>query len=312
MTEAHDIWEPKLRVRASGYGGSGYILPHLTGGDGQQLKVPGVTTILGALPKEGLIQWSVDNTVAYMLANLDRVMDLEDSVAFQKFRFYHSRKPAMDSPELNPFNAHAGVLNDAAETGTRVHDWIAAHVTGLIEPELVNAQQEEAVEAFLKWYADQDISPVLTEATVVNETLGYAGTLDHVWNINGRTLLVDVKTSKRVYDSHVAQIAALRNSEYRMVETTKGKGVLFKSRRHGDTYWTAAPLPEVEGSMILKTRFEDIDNQGTVIDPVCEPYYIKPEFERVGFNLFTACLTMKKALSTYAKTERALGDPYYG
>lgn len=303
----HDLWEPKLRVRASGYGGSGYVLPHLRGRDGKPRKVPGVTTVLGALPKDGLIQWSVDNTVAYMLANLDKVLDYEDSVAFQKFRFYHGRKPDMDSPDLNPYNAHAGVLHDAAENGTLVHDWIAAYVTGMIEPEIVNQQQEEAVTAFLAWEADQDLEPVLTEATVVNETLGYAGTLDHVWRLNGETLLVDLKTSKMVYDSHVAQLAALMNAEYRMVE--KPGGVKYTSSKWGDTYWETDTLPEVDGAMILKVRFEDMDSKGTIIDPVCQPYRIQPEFLDKGFELFKACLTMKKALSTYKKLERAIGAP---
>lgn len=310
---AHDLWEPKLRIRASGFGGSGYALPNKLDALGKPSKVPGVTTVLGALPKGGLVQWSVDNTVAYMLTNLDRILDLEDTVAFRKFRFYHSRRPDVDSPDLNPYNAHAGVLDDAAQNGTRVHDWIAAYVTGEEIPELDNDLQAEAVQAFLDWESEHEIMPVLTEVTVVNEAVGYAGTLDHIWYVDGKLTLLDVKTSKRVYDSHVAQVAALSRGEYLLREVDAGTpgAVEYTTKKWGETWWLVEPMPEVEQVAILRCRYSDFDKDGDEVPAHSEYHVIRPEALDVGWDLFTGARALKTAEFNWKKMEKTYGRAYY-
>jgi hypothetical protein len=65
--------DPKLRIKASGYGGSGYYNPFT------QERVIGVTTALGVLEKPGIPQWVADNTAAYAIANVDRLMQRSDA-----------------------------------------------------------------------------------------------------------------------------------------------------------------------------------------------------------------------------------------
>lgn len=320
MSNTHDQFEPKLRVRASGYGGSGYAIPTESG---EVLKVPGVTTVLDALPKGGVTQWAVDNTVSYMLANLDRILteSEEDDVLFRRYRFYHQRKPKVDDPETNPYNYHVGVLSDLAEVGTLVHDWIATHVLELFEPELHKDMQVEAVEAFLEWMAEHEVEPVNVEVTVVNETIGYAGTLDHIWNIKCThdgdeclpgskdkpvLSLVDVKTSKRVYESHIAQQSAIKNAEYMLVETTKDEPGALKhtTKKWGTTYWSKQELPEVQHVAILQTRYEDFDTKTGEIEPqYAKLHYLRPESLDIGWKLFTSSLDMKKALKDWKDYE---------
>ncbi len=47
-----------------------------------------------------------------------------------------------------------------------------------------------------------------TEKNIISEKLGFAGTLDRVMNIEGYTLLVDIKTSGAIYNSYWLQLAA--------------------------------------------------------------------------------------------------------
>lgn len=49
---------------------------------------------------------------------------------------------------------------------------------------------------------------IYSEQNFVSATLGFAGTIDRVIEINGRRLLVDIKTSNAVYDSYWLQLAA--------------------------------------------------------------------------------------------------------
>ncbi len=45
---------------------------------------------------------------------------------------------------------------------------------------------------------------------VISELMGYAGTLDRIINLNGKRILVDIKTSNAIYDSYWLQLAAYR------------------------------------------------------------------------------------------------------
>ena len=45
---------------------------------------------------------------------------------------------------------------------------------------------------------------------MASEKLGYAGTLDRVITIDGKTYLVDIKTSNSIYPSYWLQLAAYR------------------------------------------------------------------------------------------------------
>ena len=50
----------------------------------------------------------------------------------------------------------------------------------------------------------------LMELHMASEKLGYAGTLDRVITIDGKTYLVDIKTSNSIYPSYWLQLAAYR------------------------------------------------------------------------------------------------------
>ena len=77
-----------------------------------------------------------------------------------------------------------------------------------------------------------------TEFNLINEKLGFAGTLDRVMNVDGKTLLVDIKTSNAIYPSYWLQLAAYEQLliKYHGYNTLDGVAILWlnaKTRTEG-------------------------------------------------------------------------------
>lgn len=297
----HDRWEPKLRVRASGLGGSGYRIPTRLGEDGKPLLVPGVTTVLGALEKGGVTQWAVDNTAAYAVANVDALLNRDETQGFGFLRWYHRRmkEEDFDNPEIDIRDYSNGVLNDLAELGTMTHDWIADHVNDFFPDDLVRDEQVEMIDRFLEWWAENDVQVVASEITVVGDTEvgGYAGTLDHIWVIDGVPTLVDVKTSRSTRKEHWAQLAALgaATSYMKQVDENYPGAVEYDTKQWGKTYWVEEPLPAFTQYAILHLRPVDFDSRGTVIDSFCTLKVVEQEKIDTAFDLFKGALTVRHA-----------------
>lgn len=202
---------PALAVPNSGWGGRGYKNP-VTGG---KRVVPSITTVLKAEAKDALVQWAVDQTAGFAVANAHKLLTMSEERGFKMLRYLPKQvkniEPGMD---LNSY--HTGVLNDASEMGSWTHEWIQADVEGsdLEYPDTDKAHDShwEMVAEWDKFKSEHDIKPHFIEKTVWHEELGYAGTLDGVWEIDGKYCLMDIKTSRGLYTSTWMQLAALLNA----------------------------------------------------------------------------------------------------
>lgn len=137
--------------------------------------VPGVTTVLGAtIPKPALLAWAYNCGVKG-----------ED---FRK------------------------VKDKAADVGTIAHWLIELHLKGL-EPDTSNfapadlAKAENAVIKFLSWWDAGKFEYVASEMQLVSVS-GFGGTLDILAKQNDELILIDLKTSKGIYDEYWFQLAA--------------------------------------------------------------------------------------------------------
>jgi hypothetical protein len=243
--------EPKLRVRASGYGGSGYKHPH-TG-----LIVPGVTTVLKNLNKPAIVQWAVDNTAAYAVANIDGLLNRTQEQGYGFLRWYWKRDPLKgDLSDIR--NYSNGVLDDSAELGTLVHDWIAADHGACPYPDVSNAPAFfwEMVEQWDGYKTLHEIEPIHSEVTLWNDEYGYAGTADGIWKIDGKLTLVDIKTSRNTWDEHWMQIVALAACDTMLLEV--------------DGEWVEEGVPEFDQRALLHIRPSDTDKSGNPMFPFAE------------------------------------------
>ena len=290
--------QPKLRVRASGLGGSGYSIPTWKQGNGKNTVVPGVTTVLGALDKPGVLHWSIQQTAAYAVAIAPQLAERDEDWGFRQLQFYHSRKPNFDDPMTDLRNYHNGVLNDLADIGTNIHELIEAYATdNLFGPEPSRPENAEAFGVFLEWVAENDVSFLETEQTVLNKTFGYAGTFDGVILYRGRKLLVDWKSSRKVHDTHISQAAALLNAEtlLREVSSSSGTGATYKVKGKPDTFWVEDDMPEVDGVAIVQVRPRSIDEYGNDIPAFVKLHEIPDAELEPAYEQFLGALQVRKA-----------------
>lgn len=248
--------------------------------------VPSVTTITGVTHKPGLVQWAADQTAAYAVTHVDDLLSRTEEAGWGFLRYFWKREPK-SSDELR--GAHHRVLNEAANIGTNVHEWIEADLKGEFEPAIDSLECEQMVEQWLAWKSEHDIEPVLVETTAVNREHGYAGTLDGLWRIDGVPTLVDVKTSRNTWPEHFQQIAALGACYTIMEEVPEGtEGAV----EFVDTWWVETVMPAFSEYAILHLRPQDFNSKGEPLDAFCE---LKPvNHVDLHFDGFLGALQLKK------------------
>lgn len=104
------------------------------------------------------------------------------------------------------------VTEEAADIGTMAHDLVEKFLHG--EPMEVEGDPErvkkahKAFGAFDRWFQQSSIQITETEMQLVSEQYRYGGTPDAIGVIDNLPVLLDWKTSKRVYPDHLIQLAA--------------------------------------------------------------------------------------------------------
>ena len=89
----------------------------------------------------------------------------------------------------------------------------------------VNKETKNAFEGFKAWVSEHDVKPIKTEALVYNkvaEEVDYCGQTDLIAYVDGKKYVVDYKTSKGIYESHIIQTAAYFAAVLRTHEDLEG------------------------------------------------------------------------------------------
>ncbi|QTF71537.1 cytochrome [Arthrobacter woluwensis] len=195
--------------------------------------VPSITTVIAQQP-HGLDGW-----FGYMGANA-----LAQDVTLQS---------ALNSPAKlrravqRAANAAALYRDAAAERGDRVHNYCEQVALRHLDREhdvdgardlLAQHGEQAFADRFDEWWNAYDVRPIAPEITVWNHEVGYAGTLDLVAEINGRTCLIDYKTKgttrdgqvKALDDKVVMQLVAGMKAEESLVDPELGE---WEAWQHG-------------------------------------------------------------------------------
>jgi hypothetical protein len=172
--------------------GRGYIHP-LT-----KQTVPSVTTILGVLDKPALPRWAAKETAQFAIDNKDSWVNLPSDAALDLLKGAAWRK-----------------RDRAADAGTDAHSYMESLMNGSVS---IDAQFDppglgraaENIRAILKRL--QPV-PISIEGTVWSHNYGYAGSYDAIVQIDGKTTLIDLKTSTGVYADYALQLSAYKYAE---------------------------------------------------------------------------------------------------
>lgn len=177
-------------------------------------RVPGVTTIIKAtVPAPALVDWAARVTARYAAEHLDELWSIRH-MGVEAIYSLLEQKPR-------------SVRDSAGARGSQLHLWAEQMIQGG-EAEIPPEQAEDllpwvfSVRDFLE---DCRPEPVLLEAPVAHRRLGYAGTLDGVFDFprldfpNGVSLpparrIIDYKSSKRIYPELALQLGGYRGAEF--------------------------------------------------------------------------------------------------
>jgi hypothetical protein len=192
-----------------------------------RVKVPGVTSVVGMLPKEFLTFWAAKEAAEAAVNNWDIVSELA------------KRDPQGAIDYLK--NAHRRKSHAAADLGSGAHDIFERMARG----ERLNMRHVHAdLKPFVRWFGEflDQVQPrfLYLEETVWSDTYGYAGSFDAVAEIDDEIVGIDWKTSKAVYESVALQLSAYRYAD-RIILAETGESV---------------PMPEWSGGAVLHVRAE--------------------------------------------------------
>jgi len=166
--------------------------------------------------------------------------------------------------------------NIASKNGDIVHGWIDEHIGGnVVDPMVyidINTGEEKPSNptargmwrAFLDFEAHYQPEWFMSEFTVWNDTVGYAGTMDWAAWINGNLILADNKSGKAAYPDMALQLAAGGFAEF-ILKPDGSEIEVPKFDRYGilhvrPQYWELIPVAHVpewwEAFKALKLVFD--------------------------------------------------------
>ena len=135
------------------------------------------------------------------------------------------------------------IMNSAGDRGSMIHDLLENLINGadIDLTKMASRDAHLAYNGFGGWLAEyqpkflklKDFnlatygkSKLGTEFTVASEEYKFAGTVDLLCEIDGEVWIVDFKTSKGVYDSHMLQITAYQQAFEEMTGIKPRRGIL--------------------------------------------------------------------------------------
>ena len=190
--------------------------------------------------KEGSSRWYKDENTGVSVPSVTTVLNVV------------AKGPHFDKWLANHLNyEHACVERDrAAERGTLVHELVENLLEGteiLLDPELDGNEIIKRIMCFEKWWKETPVEKVIAKEVGLHYPgIHYAGRFDFIARINGRNVLIDIKTGNH-YKTH-----DLQASMYKILWDTICEHLALSSEYYiDDLYglylkdsWVKAPNPQ--------------------------------------------------------------------
>lgn len=163
--------------------------------------LPGVTGVLKVIAKgDGLLNWAKNSALAVVEAAL-----------LEKMHGQAIAQITIDTEWLEAVLAKAKkrpekLRDQAADLGTRVHEWIDAWIKGKPLPKITE-DMTIACQSFLAFVEERGLIFVAGDTKLGSLTYGFGGALDWLAvDKDGALVLGDNKTSNRIYNETGAQL----------------------------------------------------------------------------------------------------------
>lgn len=223
--------------------------------------VPSVTSITGVMGKDALMYWGINMTIEYINKNLKVGFPIDE---ISKAKMLRAAK-----------TAHRMKSEEALDVGSAAHAWVEQYIgikiarskEALALP--VNGQVRNAVEAFLDWETQHQVTYRSSERKVYSRRYNFAGTLDIEAVVDGALRVADIKTSKEIYPEYRLQCSAYKECRQEESGEEFGESLIIRIPKDGG---------EVE-------VFEEYDHDTT-------------------FQAFKACLVLYRAQKKMERDEK--------
>jgi len=191
-------------------------------------KAPGVTSVVGMLPKPFLTRWAAKEAATFAVENLGPVV---------QFATEGNKPAAVDLIKGAPWRDSG----QAAATGTEVHELFEALAKGeAVNTRRLTPEMKAYAGHFNEFRTEFEPEFLFNEETVWSEEHDYAGSFDTLVRINDENVLLDYKTTRSgVYPEVALQLAAYAHAD----------GII---RPDG----TKVDLPKIDAGAVLHARPE--------------------------------------------------------
>jgi hypothetical protein len=210
------------KVRTLTRGASRYYVHPDTG-----LKIPGVTSVIGMLPKPFLQHWTGKVVAEYAIDHLGDMVNIV---------LRGDRQGAIDYLKGAPRRTTGA----AADLGTLAHSAFEEIANGKdpkLSPDVLPFAQ-----LFRRMLDETGLKVELQEQTVHSEQHDYAGSFDAFGSIDGKPVFIDYKTTRSGIHAEVAlQLSAYRYSDH--ILSPDG---------------STTPTPKADGGLVVHVRPEKI------------------------------------------------------
>jgi len=162
----------------------------------------GVTTYIGIKDKSrALCIWATETAAQYLIDQLNEGREITQDDVIQSMSLYNQKR------------------DDAADIGTKIHDWCEYFIKHKLgqegyekQPELPEFTENKSVYlgavAFLEWVTAHEVEFIASEQIVYDRDEKYIGTADIIAKVDGRLALIDLKSSSGLYNPVRLQTAA--------------------------------------------------------------------------------------------------------
>lgn len=180
---------------------------------------PSVTQILSLIDKsQPLMQWAVNVALDYIKQNKEELHSKSSGQIL-----YAAKK------------RHKELKKEAGDLGSQIHKLIERYLKNWSYEEFLTERISKQFESFKNWVQENNFSLVNSEKFLFNKKYQVAGTTDIVAYLGNKLYLIDLKTSKGIYEEMILQLAIYRYMWENLYKTKiDGMGILRLDKETGD------------------------------------------------------------------------------
>lgn len=217
-----------------------------------KLEYPSITTVLKNTPKEDMMGWAALKVAETIIDEYDRIGGDPDEVM-----------------KWLPF-AHNRYRDERGWIGSGVHATIQADFEETWDYYELDEEQQKMLGQWERFKRVYKVQMLYSEFTVINAEDGWMGTGDGLIEYTDpltaevKISLIDLKTSRKTWEEHQMQIAALKNATHMFVEVPEGtEGAalhLPKGRpKRESSWWLKVEMPTFDEAALVHLREDFFD-----------------------------------------------------